>query len=437
LEAGETSELPAEESIQRIHELEARIRELESIIAEKDALIASKEQAVNAREEQMKSMLNKRLAEVKKEAESAKQTALDELRSMLILQHQEELETLRSQSVPVSAEVQKVPDTAVTTDSDPVLPQAAVTFEQLIQNLDVDQARRLMAENETIKNIVRHNIKSHVEKQTQKLKEQFAGAQPSASAEEIAQQVHQVEQRFAAEKEAILRQKDEELNAERETLIRQQQEAFEAEKKALLDEQQQKLNDEISKAKASTEKLLAGKLDLVKKQSANSLAKVNVVKKAAEETPDKPVKEVWEIAKSAKPPSEASRPASAPVPVATPTPAIATATDVPATEATSEPVPETNGISSPAPATGSQENETATDSSQHVPAATPAATLAAPQQQQARTSGLPQPPTQLPRGNFSNRGGRGNAQGARGTGIPRPGSALGNHGPVNNARGRG
>jgi len=384
-------------------------------------------------------MLNKRLAEVKKEAEAAKQTALDELRTTLATQHQEELETLRSQSVPVSSEVQKTTDTPAPDGSDEVAPSPHVTFEQLIKSLNVEQASRLVAENETVSNIVKKNIRSHVEKQTLKMKEQLSELQQNASTEEVAQQVKQVEERFAVEKEAILRQKDEELSAERENLVKQQKEAFEVEKQALLDEQHKKLDDEVSKAKASVEKLLAGKLDFVKKQSANSLAKVNVVKKAAEETPDKPVKEVWEVAKSAKPPTEASKPAPAPAP---PAPVATTTPEAPVpetlvSESTTEPVPEANGTQSPAPADDSQENGPATDTSQTAPSAQPVAASSAPLQQQARISNLPQPASQLPRGSFSGRGNRGGVPGARGTNIPRPGSAIGHHGGNVNARGRG
>ncbi|KAK5944425.1 Protein mlp1 [Knufia obscura] len=435
MEAGETSESSPQDSSQRVQDLEARIHELEAAVAEKDAQIAAREQEAKSHDEQLKGMLNKRLAEVKKEAETAKQAALDELRSTLAAQHQEELETLRSQSVPVSAEVQKVADVSATDSSEQATVEVPATFEQLVKSLNVEQAGRLIAENEKVANIVKKNIKTHVERQTQKLKDQLANAQPSASSEEIAQQVQEAEQRFATEKEAILRQKDEELNTEREKLIKQQREAFEAEKQALLQEQQQKLNEEVSKAKASTEKLLAGKLDLVKKQSANSLAKVNVVKKAAEDTPEKPVKEVWEVAKSAKPPTEAPKPAPAPVPAAAIAPAATVTPEVHTPEAKIEAVAETNGASSPAPAADSQETETATEpSQQEQPAAPSAAPPAAPQQQQARSSGIPAPASQLPRGNFSNRGARGNA---RGTGIPRPGSAMGQHGGNHNPRGRG
>ncbi|KAK5084040.1 Protein mlp1 [Exophiala xenobiotica] len=441
-EAAETSESSQQELTQRVQELEVQIIELQTAVAEKDAQIASKEQEAKAREEQLKGMLNKRLAEVKKEAEAAKQTSLDELRSSLTAQHQEELETLRSQSVPVSAEVQKTADAPAPDDSGEATASTPLTFEQLIKSLNVEQARRLVAENEIVSNIVKTNIRKHVEKHTKELKEELSNAQPTASSEEIAQQVQQVEERFAVEKAAILREKDEELNAERENLVKQQTEAFEAEKQALLGEQQKKLSDEVSKAKASAEKLLAGKLDFVKKQAANSLAKVNVVKKAAEETPDKPVKEVWEVAKSAKPPTEASKPASAPAPAAASAPVSTAAPEAPASEAsapepTTELVSEANGASSPAPPDQSQETVTATDSSQPAQPAQPAAALSAQQQQQARTSGLPQPTSQLPRGSFSNRGNRGNAQGARGTNIPRPGSAIGHHGGNVNARGRG
>lgn len=419
-------------------ELQSKVDQLEMAVTEKDSQIATLEAEqpkFKAREEQMKKMLNERLAIVKKEAEASKQTALEELRTTITTEHQKELHDLKSQLAVASSQETKATDNMDTNHADA---EARQTFDQLAANLTSDQAKQLIQKNETLGTIMRNNIRKGIEKEKERLsKEQQTEAGSSAS-HETSKLDDELQQKFATEKEDIIRQKDEELNVERERLISQLQSEFETEKQAILEEHQKKLGDEVAKAKASAEKMAQGKMNLIQKQSANNLAKVNVVKKAAEETPEKPVKEVWEVAKTAKPPSEVPKPAPAALAATAATTAASAPTSTPTNETAAqsskvEQGSEPNGAPSPAKAS-SQEPEGTTESSEP---AQPASTVAPQTQPQPVRSGLPQPTSQLPRGNFSNRGQRGGAQGGRGTGIPRPGSAIGNHGINTNVRGRG
>lgn len=91
---------------------------------------------------------------------------------------------------------------------------------------------------------------------------------------------------------------------------------------------------ESAKAKAKEEegKKWAAKNSLTTNRIAIANAKLAVVEKAAKETPERPVGEVWEIAKVARPPQP-----SAPAPASAPVPAVA---QPPTTSTNSQPVPQ-------------------------------------------------------------------------------------------------
>ena len=424
-------------------ESQARIQQLEQTVAEKETQIAAlttKQEEFKAREEEMKKRLNERLNSFKKEAETAKQQALEQTREALLAEHQKEMDGLKTQHDQELSEArsragleaeqaQAAPQPMEITAGDEEAEVTGdtktdmITFDELLHKITAGQAKLLIQKNETISNIVRANIRKSVEKEREELIQK--------TSEEI---TNELERRFIEEREEIIRQKDEDLKLERERMTQETQPDFESEKQALLDDHQQKMAEEVAKAKALAEKMAQGKLGLIQKQAASNLAKVNVVKKAAEETPEKPVKEVWEVAKVAKPP-EVPKPTVAPSPAAASTSPAVPVAESQAQQPEAELAPTTNGAPSPAPEPASQEAEPVKEDA----STAPATTVAAPSQNQSQPaqSGIPKPASQLPRGNYSGRGQRGNAQGGRGTGIPRAGSALGNHNVQPNLRGRG
>jgi nucleoprotein TPR len=136
-----------------------------------------------------------------------------------------------------------------------------------------DQAKNLVSENRFIKMVVMTNIKKKV----------------------------------TEEKEALTKQ----CNEEKKELTAK-----------LTEELTTRLNEEHEKAKASALSMQEKKTSVQLSMAANNRAKLTLVEKAAKETPEKPVGEVWEIAKSAKapPPAAATSVAStAPQPAGPPT----------------------------------------------------------------------------------------------------------------------
>lgn len=413
----------------QVEELQAKIQALEKSIMDKDAQISSyvtKEQGFENEKEQMKGRLNKRLAEVKREAEADKQAALSDLRSSLAATHEEELEKLRSQSVPISQEIQKSADVAGTsqTENETPLVDAQTMVEQLAKTMTTEQAKYLIRENETLRRIIQTNVKNKLEQ----LREQ--DAQPSNEDDE---------KKLEALRETVIREKDEEFIAERAKIIQEQQERFETEKQALIErmreEEQKKIDVEVKSAKEKTEQMLALKLKISKGNNDKAQAQLTVVKKAAAETPEKSVQEVWEVAKVAKPAPDGPKPgpAAAATAAATasalPQPSPADTKATPA-KTNADGTPESNGTQGMAVTENgvTEEGEASSEPSQP----SQAATIQAPPSSANRQSGIPQPASQLPRGGFR---GRGNAPVGRG-GIPRPGSAMSQN-PNPAGRGRG
>lgn len=126
-----------------------------------------------------------------------------------------------------------------------------------------EQARTLVGKNTVIRGIVARNIQNKIAQETAKLKE---------------------------EHEKVLQEKAEEAKKEREQAL---QEKTEEAKKASEQALSKAVNMETIKQKA--------KLGMAEGQTRAAKAKLEVVEKAATETPQRPVVEVWEVAKIAKP----------------------------------------------------------------------------------------------------------------------------------------
>ncbi|KAJ5174312.1 uncharacterized protein N7482_000189 [Penicillium canariense] len=238
---------------QKIKELEAKIQRLEAALAEKNALLAAKDTELDAkvkeRADKLKDSYNTKLAEIK-------------------ANHRQELEKLSSGELttPATPGAGAEPTPATPSKSGVNLPTLTDT-----------QARELVASNETIRTIVKNNIRTMVSKNEDKAKQE---AQAAAKTHE-------------------------------ETLV------------TLKKTHEEELSEKVKSAVQLSDKKSAARISMLDTRLKTSLAKIEVVSKAAEETPQKPVVEVWEVAKTARPPPQAPKPvaAASPAPPASPAPA--------------------------------------------------------------------------------------------------------------------
>ncbi|KIW25006.1 uncharacterized protein PV07_10682 [Cladophialophora immunda] len=419
-----------------IDELAAKVKELEETLAEKnkelDELNSTQEERFKSRVAANEAILNKRLAEFKQQAQQAKVAALEELTTKLNAQHQQEMEALRAQSVPIASELQK-PAEETAGAAVPVI-NGEIPDEVLL-SLPEEKARFLVNKNEIVRRIVRANISKGLEKEKENIRKEMAESKGSQNEDASMGLPEQLEERLQSEKEAIIKQKEAEFETEKEALIKQYEEKLAREKQDMAnkheeelktqklqfdEESARKIEEQVRNAEQLAEKRGTVKLNMSQNRAALATAKLDVVKKAAEETPDKAVGEVWQIAKDAKP--AAAGAAVAPKPAAPPaatTPAPATAkptVSVKADEATQPQIaaPDQAAAAEP-PSQQPKQNSFQQPASQPAQPAQPPQT---PQPARPETAKQPQPGAALmqqlqsgiPRGG-SNRG--------RGSGIPR------------------
>lgn len=269
----------------KIKALEAKVQRLEAALAEKDGLLASKDAELEAkikeRADRLKEVFNNKLAEVR-------------------ATHRQEMEKLSSGETPVPATPGVATESAASTPSK--------TF--VLPELTDAQARELVTKNQTIQTIIRTNIRNHIAKEKEKIIQEV---QASSTGNDAA--AAEIEQKF---------------NEERETL-----------KKAHVAEVEEK----VKSARELSDKKSAARISMLDARMKTAQAKIEVVQKAASETPQKPVVEVWEIAKTARPPAAAPKPAASPAvpaspalaPVAVPTPAPAAPAPAPTPEQAAPP----------------------------------------------------------------------------------------------------
>lgn len=240
---------------QKIQELESKIQRLEAALIEKDGQLAVKdtelETKLKERSEKLKEMYNAKVAEIRaaqrKEAENA---------------------PTGEQATPATpgANAEQPPSTPVKAFELPDLTDA--------------QARELLSKNETLRMILRNNIRSHVDKAKQQVQTASGSNDPAALAA--------AESKFNEEREALRKAHEDEMG------------------------------DKVKSAVELSDKKSLARISMLDGQKRTAMVKLDIVKKAAEETPQKPVIEVWEIAKVARPPPAA---AQAPKPAAAPSPA--------------------------------------------------------------------------------------------------------------------
>lgn len=284
----------------KIKALEEKIQRLEAALAEKDGLLASKDAELEAkikeRADRLKEVFNNKLAEVR-------------------AAHRQEMEKLSGGEPSVPATPGMAADSAPATPSKtPALP-----------DLTDAQARLLVTSNEAIRTIIRSNIRSHVAKEREKIIQEL---QSSSTGNDGA--AAELEQKF---------------NEERENLKK----AYEAE-----------VEEKVKSARELSDKKSAARISMLDARMKTAQAKIEVVQKAAGETPQKPVVEVWEVAKTARPPAPAPKPAQSPAMPASPAPTV--------------PAPAPAAVPTPAPAPAPAAEQTAAPAASPEIAAVPEST---------------------------------------------------------------
>lgn len=278
--------------------MEARIAAAEAMAKERDEKAREIEESMEAtlkqRSDKMKAALNKKLGE-------SKEALRVQLEADFKLKLEQEKQIWLAENKPVNSSA-PLPTPSAHKTEETIAPVTPATPSKVAissgdgSNLSDDEVRHLLSTNPTIKSILAGNLKKLVEKETQKLKAE----QDKIVAEKLSE----------AQKMAETKLTDAQAKAEQT----QAQAVLMAEKKSSL-----KLNMFDNRLKTAT-------------------AKIGAVEKAAKETPEKPVGEVWEIAKDVKPPPPAPAPAA---PTSTSTPIVALV-QPPAANITTAAVPPSN-----------------------------------------------------------------------------------------------
>ncbi len=333
------------DSVPQSQDLSAKISELEAELAAKDQEIerlkAEKDSTFKAREAELRAMLNKRLAEVKAELQAASADTIKELEDKLQTK-QAEIEASRMEKTTL----QENPSTnGPAPSAESVAEPQSVAPSTELPSLTDDQIKILVRENEMVRSILRVNVRKSVDKEKEAFRKELEAARTVSGQPASNATTEEFEKRWAAEKESLIKELDLKFESEKQAIIKAQEEKCTAEKQVLLNGQEDKIASEkqtaiitlqekfaeerlifskeaerkIADQVALAEKRNAAKANMATNQVKNMNAKMQVVSNAATETPDKPVGEVWAIARNAKPPpsgTAASKPAT-PVPAST------------------------------------------------------------------------------------------------------------------------
>lgn len=356
--------------------LEEKIAAAEAKAAEYEAKAQEAEESINttvkARSDKMKEALNKRLNEYKSQMEDEKaqlNQEKDKLESDFKLRVEQERKIWEAEHGSASNKPPATPIKQAFSETPAGTPTTSVPD---LSGLSDKEIRDLLSNNATLKSIVQNNVRNKLAAETKKLREEM---EPT-------------------------------LKAEWEQKITQAREQA----------------TKLASSKSSLQ------LNMAENRTRTANAKLGVVEKAAKEAPQRPVGEVWNEAKDARPPPP---PPAAPKQAA-PAPAAATASGTtPATTPATAPTPAAAPATTPAgtPTKAPTATPTATDKPTSTPRprldpsaksalltnlagshALPAAPVAP-----APTSGIPKP-TGLPFPSGATNRGRGGARGRGGRG---------------------
>ncbi|KAK3692351.1 hypothetical protein B0T22DRAFT_475284 [Podospora appendiculata] len=244
--------------------LEDRIATAEAKAAEFEAKAKELEEhadnIVKQRSEKMKSALNKKLAESKEAMEKVAHEEKLKMEAEYNLKLQQELAIVKAEQV-TSTPLHGLPATPAKPSevhNVPKTPIAGTPGLIDLSNLNDTQTRDFITSNPTVMSIVKANVKKLVAVETKKLREEVEGTVKT--------------------------------------------------------EYEQKINSAREQAAALSEKKSALRINMLDRQTKTAQAKIAVVETAAKETPQRPVVEVWDIAKDAKPAPPAPTPNPTPAP---------------------------------------------------------------------------------------------------------------------------
>lgn len=316
------AQFPVSSDHDKVKALEEKIARLEAALAEKDAALAEKNAALANKDATMSAKDAELETRIKERADKLKETynsKLAEVRNA----HRQELEKLTTSQL-ANQPASEPPANAATTEQPTAPAQPPAAGEVILPVLTDAQAKALVAKNETIRDMVRRNVRALANKEREKEKQE---PQPSAGSNE---------ETLAALKK---------YNEERETL-----------KKAHADGMEEKIRSAVELA----DKKSLARTSMLETRFKTSQAKIDVVQKAATDTPQKPVIEVWEVAKNAKPaPSQTPRPGPAASPARVSSPAVATTPQRPAPSPSPVPAAAPEGGQGQAPAQPAQPGQSA------------------------------------------------------------------------------
>lgn len=258
---------------QKLTEAEARVSELEAQVAELQRKATEAEthlkDTLEKRSQKMKEVLNKKLADDKAKNQAELAQEKEKLKAEYDLRLQQERKIWELEKGPSApGDVDPVPSTPVKpeTQPPPQTPGAGLSTVLVadFSQLSDAETRQVLTNNSTLKQIVGNNLRNKVAVETKKIKEE-------------------TEQALKTEYEAkIATAKD--MEAKKSTL---------------------QINMRENKIRMAN-------------------ARLSVIETAAKETPERPVGEVWEVAKSAKPPPAPAAPPAVASPAPTKAPAVAT-----------------------------------------------------------------------------------------------------------------
>ena len=242
--------------------------------------IAELEEEYKKRSDGMRTQLSRRLAEGKAEARKAIKEESDQMLEKTKAEHASEIESLNSRHQreldelrrhleerfeASKAEWQSSQSKGTTIDTPQIPPAQIDGQDDVVPQLSDAQARKLVASNATIKEIVKRNISAVIAKNKE------------ANATQIKQE---------CEKEWTKK----------------------------ISDAQEKLAKEKEQAVTMETKKSSARMSMLENGRRAALAKIEIVQTAAKDTPQRPVIEVWNVAKDAK---AAPGPAAAPKPAAT------------------------------------------------------------------------------------------------------------------------
>ena len=246
METGDDSSSFAEQLTTQVDQIRVEIT------ARHDERVRQAEETFQKRADLMKSQLSKRLAE-------GKALIREQVTEELNLQHQQELAVLATRHLEELDELRKKEKELIeqfksTVENEHKVDVPTINGEAKPQAMPQDwepteaDVRRLIQQNETVKAIMKSNIKTHIAKESARIQE-------------------------------------EQSKAMNEKLAEAEQKATQAREQAVVMEGK-KYNVKISMAE---------------NRARSAQAKIDYVQKAAGETPEMPVSEVWLIAKDVKP----------------------------------------------------------------------------------------------------------------------------------------